>query len=766
VIDHLQLLRNIGQFDSVSAGAQLPLTKLTLIYAGNGRGKTTLAAILRSLSTGDPVPISERHRLAATNAPHVVLSARGNATPAVFQNGSWSRSLPEVAVFDDIFVAENVCSGVDVEPVQRQKLHDLILGSRGVTLSKIVQEKVARIEEHNRALRAKGDAIPVAPRGALPVDAFCSLEQQAHIDETIQECERNLAAARAEEAIRSERAFDALSLPEFDIVAVSAIISRDLPELDAAAAARVQAHVKSLGSGGEAWIADGVRRVGPVSAAHEQEVCPFCAQSLESSQLIGIYRSYFSTAYGDLKQQIAGALASVRSAHTGEVTAAFERTIRVAAQRRQFWSSFMEVTEITLDTAEIARAWKRATELIIEILQAKQAAPLEPLALSEGAIAAVDAYQDLRNTVLSLSARLQGINVQIALVKERAAVANVATLAAYLNQLKAAQARFSPTIAPLCDAYLAEKAAKTGTEELRDQAREALDHYRQNVFPTYEIAINTYLQRFNAGFALKRVNSVNTRGGSACTYFMLINNVEVPISSGETVGPAFRNTLSSGDRNTLALAFFFASIDQDPQRSQKIIVIDDPMTSLDEHRALTTIQEMRRLEASVAQMIVLSHSKPFLCGLWEGADTATRTAIRITRDGTGSTLARWDINQDCITEHDRRHQLVRDYMRSNSADERTVAQALRPIIESFIRVAYPEHFPPGSLLGHFHNKCLQKVGTPAQIFSQTDAAELRDLLDYGNKFHHDTNPAWETATINDSELNHFCQRTLTFTRHR
>jgi wobble nucleotide-excising tRNase len=105
-------------------------------------------------------------------------------------------------------------------------------------------------------------------------------------------------------------------------------------------------------------------------------------------------------------------------------------------------------------------------------------------------------------------------------------------------------------------------------------------------------------------------------------------------------------------------------------------------------------------------------------------------------------------------------------MRSNSADERTVAQALRPIIESFIRVAYPEHFPPGSLLGHFHNKCLQKVGTPAQIFSQTDAAELRDLLDYGNKFHHDTNPAWETATINDSELNHFCQRTLTFTRHR
>jgi wobble nucleotide-excising tRNase len=138
LINPFQLLRNVGQFDSVSTGAQLPLTKLALVYAGNGRGKTTVAAILRSLSTGDPVPITERHRLAASHAPRVIVTARGNATPATFQDGNWSRSLPEIIVFDDIFVAENVCSGVDVEPEQRQRLHDLILGARGVALSQIV----------------------------------------------------------------------------------------------------------------------------------------------------------------------------------------------------------------------------------------------------------------------------------------------------------------------------------------------------------------------------------------------------------------------------------------------------------------------------------------------------------------------------------------------------------------------------------------------------------------------------------------------------
>lgn len=70
------------------------------------------------------------------------------------------------------------------------------------------------------------------------------------------------------------------------------------------------------------------------------------------------------------------------------------------------------------------------------------------------------------------------------------------------------------------------------------------------------------------------------------------------------------------------------------------------------------------------------------------------------------------------------------------------------------------------MLGHFHNKCQQNLGTPEQILSPDDTAELRYLLDYGSKFHHDTNPAWETATVNDSELNHFCQPTLKFTRHR
>lgn len=761
-VERLQLLRNIGQFDSVNAGAQIPLTKLTLMYAENGRGKTTLAAILRSASANNPRLIVERHRLGAAHAPHVVVGLNGG--PIVFQNGAWSAALPDIAVFDDEFVAANVCSGIQIETAHRQNLHELILGAQGVALNATLQGHVAQIEEHNRALRTKEGALPAAARGTLSVDAFCALPEDPDIDAGMAAAERNLSAARSADAIRQQAAFLPLALPAFDIAGINALLDRTLPDLQAEAAARVRAHLASLGKGGEAWVGDGMGRIAGASAGQEHEICPFCAQSLRGSQLIQHYQAYFSEGYEELKSAITRVGQGINTTHGGEAPAAFERSVRVAVQGVEFWRAFIDVPAINVDTASIARAWFAARDAVLVVLRAKAEAPLEAMALSPETLTLVDAYEAQRTEIASLSAALQVCNASIAVVKERAAAANVATLAADLAHKQAVKARYSEPINTLCRDYLDEKAAKAATEGLRTQARDALDNYRQNVFPAYETAINNYLLRFNAGFRLGAVGSVNTRGGSSCTYNVVINNIPVALTA--DVGPSFRNTLSSGDRNTLALAFFFASLDQDAQLAQKVVVIDDPMTSLDEHRSLTTIQEMRRLLERVSQVIVLSHSKPFLCALWEGADTTERSAMIIRRDGAGSSLAVWDVRQDCITEHDRRHELVAAYIQAgNPATERQVAGALRPILEAFMRVAYPGAFPPGSLLGPFIGVCQQRLGAPTQILGQADIAELRALLDYANRFHHDTNPAWETAAINDQELTHFCHRTLAFAQH-
>lgn len=114
----------------MDTAATITLGRLVLIYAENGRGKTTLAAVLRSLATGDPIPIIERRRLAATHAPHVVLGCGGGQPDAVFQDGHWNRTFPHIVVFDDAFVDVNIHSGLVVDARHRQNLHEIVLGAR------------------------------------------------------------------------------------------------------------------------------------------------------------------------------------------------------------------------------------------------------------------------------------------------------------------------------------------------------------------------------------------------------------------------------------------------------------------------------------------------------------------------------------------------------------------------------------------------------------------------------------------------------------
>jgi wobble nucleotide-excising tRNase len=764
MINRLQLLRNVGQFDSVSSAANIPLTRLTLVYSENGRGKTTLAAVLRSLATGDAMPIAERRRLAAQHAPHVVLDCSGGPPAAIFDNNAWNRTLPGLVVFDDVFIDQNVHSGLAVQAHHRQNLHELILGAHAVALNTQVEQLVARIEEHNRELRARESAIPPAERGTFSVEAFCALPVRADIEEAIEEAARSLAAARDHDAVRTTRSFDALSLPEFDVAAIERVLRHDLPAVDAATLARVQAHLAALGLGGEAWIADGIRRMPRGQDTDATGNCPFCAQGLRGSPILQHYRSYFSEAYANLKREVAQANRTVEQAHGGDVPAGFERAVRVTIERRQFWSRFCDVPEVTVDTAIIVRDWRAAREALVAHLTAKQAAPLERIEVSDQARTLVAAYEAHRQTIARVNERLQLANQAIGVARERAATANSNVLAQDLARLKATKARHEPATAAACDLYLRERAAKEVTERQRVQAKAALEKHRAQVFPGYQTAINLYLARFNAGFRLDSVTYANTRGGPTCTYNVLINNRPVPVGGAEPPpgAPSFRNTLSAGDRNTLALAFFFASLDQDTGLANKVVVIDDPISSLDEHRALTTVQEIRRLAERAAQVIVLSHNKPFMCRLWDGTDSTVRSAMEVVRDGAGSTLRAWDVSHDSVTEHDRRDARLRGFLNTGAGDMREVARSIRPHLEAFLRVLCPRNFPPGTLLGQFRNICRQNLGTPDQLVDRNAIRELDEIVEYANRFHHDTNPAWETEAINDQELRGFVERALTF----
>ena len=254
----------------------------------NGRGKTTLSALFRSLVQNRPDLIQERRRLAATHPPEVIIDCAGGPPPAMFQNDTWNRHLPNLAVFDDAFVDENVCSGLSVEADHRQNLHELIIGAQGVALNQQLQAFVRRIEAHNAELRSRASAVPAASMGGMTIDAFCALQPEPNIDANIQEAERALQAAREQTPIREAQPFEAITLPAFDNAVIEQVLARDLPGLDTAAVARVQEHLSRMPAGSEAWVADGMRRIPPGARQ-----CPFCAQDMTASPVLTHYPPRF-----------------------------------------------------------------------------------------------------------------------------------------------------------------------------------------------------------------------------------------------------------------------------------------------------------------------------------------------------------------------------------------------------------------------------------------------------------------------------------------
>ena len=479
MINRFKLLQNIGRFNSDAGGASHDLSKLTLIYADNAQGKTTLTAVLRSLAGGDPRPITERHRLGSQHPPKAVLSWENEPTDVMFQSGDWNRTFENVKVFDDHFVDENVYSGLDVAPSHRQNLHELILGDRGVALNRNLQGLVSRITEHNTAITARSSAIPAHERHGLSVEAFCALTELPDVDEKIAEAERALKAAQDQDLVLAAAIFSRIELPEFDLEAIRETLAKDLADLDKSAEAQVQAHIHTLGEGGESWVADGVQR----AAQRGDDLCPFCGQNMQGVDLIAHYRAYFSQEYSHLKQSVSQLINDINGTHADGKQVEFEREVSTLIQSRQFWASYSDVPDLEIDSAAIVAAWNRARTAVGEQLQAKQGAPLDAQSLNQSTLEALDAYGGHRQAIAAINQTSKTANENIQQVKQQAQAAETAKLAKTLNELNATKSRFREDIASLCGAYLAELAAKENTEAARDKARKKLEEYRASVFP-------------------------------------------------------------------------------------------------------------------------------------------------------------------------------------------------------------------------------------------------------------------------------------------
>ncbi|MCH7728374.1 MAG: AAA family ATPase [Planctomycetes bacterium] len=760
-------IRSVGCFDTCQGTTDTEFQPLTLVYAENGRGKTTLVAILRSMAENQPHWVLGRRRLGSEQDPHIVIDLEGGGN-CVFQNDSWSSTFDSVLIFDDHFVDDNVFSGLTVGPDHRQNLHEVILGSQGVHLKRRVDELTERISQLNDDLRDARNAIPRDALEGLDVDAFCDLPMSEDAETRSKEITRQLAALQQSGKVQSIRFFSCIDFPVIDIDSVQELLHHELGDLDSTAVEQVQEHFTHLGADAENWVSDGISRIYASGPPENEEQCPFCAQSVSGIDLVDHYRAYFGEAYRDLQDRMNQTSEEFQAALGGDSLARCQRELGQLMERYTFWKQHVALPEFALDLEPLSEAWTAAREGVAAALSRKGSSPLDSHDLADGELAALREYSEITQRITVAIEELVAQNDAITALKKTTEASDVGDLTEELQRLNAATARHSEEIAPLCEAYIRIRDEKKNAEREKVEAREQLDAHRTNSLPAYKTKVNFYLQRFGAGFRLGEVVPQDRAGRASTSYHLVIRDVDVPlVGRGEDDSqPCFKTALSSGDRNTLALSFFFASAELDSSIADKVLIIDDPVSSLDDGRITNTVSEIRAFGRMAKQIIVLSHAKPFLCRIHKHADPQNTTCLMLQRVAdNASQLVQWEPSEDQFTLYDHRHKLLREFRAGTAPNIRQVAEALRPIMEGYLRVAFPEQCPPGTLLGPFRNHARNLADNGTPIMDANRLQELAEITEYANKFHHDTNPAWETEHISDAELLTFSECVLAFVTH-
>ncbi|HJN14884.1 MAG TPA: hypothetical protein QGH10_05315 [Armatimonadota bacterium] len=129
MLESIKKIRNAGRLRDCPVGPKVDLPQITLVYACNALGKTTLTAILRSLATGDPAAVVARRSLPHGGDCFVALGVAGGA--CVFRDGAWvGDTPPQLLTFDSEFIRRNVHSGYEVQPEHRRNLGSLMLGEK------------------------------------------------------------------------------------------------------------------------------------------------------------------------------------------------------------------------------------------------------------------------------------------------------------------------------------------------------------------------------------------------------------------------------------------------------------------------------------------------------------------------------------------------------------------------------------------------------------------------------------------------------------
>lgn len=766
MLERIIKIENIKQWQHKRALTQ-GFDKLNLIYGRNGSGKSTLSKIFSFINESDKAAIEALKPLESDGVPALNLRVGGETvtlnslqTPFIFQ------------VFNQEFIDSNLYIPNAKDRSQLTNYYEFSLGKVSVLKEQEIDTLKAEIDAINVQLSPIDTRLTTKFPGKT-VAKIRGMKATPDADAEIASLEAQIQDLKSVEHYKSRKKLSPLALTKPDLD--TSVFTLNIESLSKEAQEKVELHIaKNLKERDVMWLETGTQLV------NETDNCPFCAQPLANSNIFGLYQDFINDSYTKAsdKFELDGDQFELDVRDIGCKIEDLEALVKSNSEIIKTWSDRIEGFNPQYDFKDLNSL---STSIVFECVNLIKEKKKD--LLLETNFTKFNQLFDIIFNGFDFSAynrEVQEFNEQVTKFLNQLATGSTQALQAKIENIEETKKRFETEVADdLVNHKSLTNDKKDKTRKIKE-LKEEIDKDQEDSIKEHKDSINLLLKNFHSMIRVKELDKDNKgKGGSTrLKYVITFIDKELSVENVDDNKHIFEHVLSLGDRSALALAFFlskFAKANSD----NSIIVLDDPMSSLDNYRKDATIVEIEKLINNGYQTIVFSHDPFFLSEIQKYSilsqhtkcfeiDVSYKKSDPLKADSSqyisSQMVERSDYDAHVLHSYHKEYNKLYDFV-ADAKDESKVevARSIRPILEAHLRFLYPREFNDGVWLGNMITIIRDETDPSSHFFdTHNQISQLTKINEFSKAFHHADGFDTKIQSLDLQTVQSYAQETLQF----
>lgn len=683
-------------------GSEFDFASNTFFFGSNAKGKSTLTSILLSLSLNEPSYVVGRKTFGADNQEINIEFFGTNAPTYTFSPTGWNKSFPEIVIFDSRFVEKNVYLGDSLTEDHEKAIETIILGEKGSKLEGDFNKADTECQKNSlRKSEITREFTRHLGHMGIDFDNFRKLKLDRDIDDKINKKENEIKAYGQQQKVR-DKLNELINVVNFDnLLDFKTKLKPTISLHQEKIKNHILNHLK-VKEDAETFLAKGTDLLRDQDGL-KQRNCVFCGQLLvgEAKELIESYEMLFSNLYKELTKAIAEAKN-------------FFIEWKIEADLRRLSSELLSLG-IQINFDKKIKDINNLTGLFKEELVKKSDLnyAINFSYLQKIVLFLREISTEVKKVQTKYSSKFDENRYRV-LLNEKAS-------------LELIKKRAEKSWVELCKEYESLEIKTKKLIEIRQSTLNKKNKYAESILSNYEIEVNKILKDLQADFELIDTKPKVGLRSSQALFGITFGSHKIALSGYDNL-PNFGNTLSESDKRLLAFAFFISCLKIQGNIKDKIVVLDDPLSSLDEERRLKTVNLLNSFISTEKprQLIILTHDK-FFFSLLSKLISQHKSFKILYNPKLGSSIVVMEPNEEFLDTYYKQVEELKEL--ELAPDSEITWEKLRPvrdILEQLFKRKYYLHFKEikdgGSISAFVEKLKIDKV------YNEVRAREIENLI--------------------------------------